>query len=67
MNDIRMVEHSDHWADSFCGNIRIVKIGPLWHLTVRGDGGQWVTIPMPNKDAALRKADTLIANAYSGY
>ena len=39
--NIQMIQHSDHMADSYMGDVRVVRRQGKWAMAVRGDGGVW--------------------------
>jgi len=38
---IQMIQHADHMADSFMGDVRVVRRSGKWAMAVRSDGGDW--------------------------
>ena len=38
---IQMIQHADHMADSYMGDVRVVRRHGKWAMAVRGDGGEW--------------------------
>lgn len=41
MPAIVLLQHSDHMADSFMGDVRVVRRHGKWAMAVRSDGGAW--------------------------
>lgn len=39
--NITLIQHADHMADSFMGDVRVVRRGGKWAMAVRSDGGVW--------------------------
>lgn len=38
---ITLIQHADHMADSYMGDVRVVRRQGKWAMAVRGDGGVW--------------------------
>lgn len=38
---INMIHHADHMADSYMGDVRVVRRSGKWAMAVRGAGGIW--------------------------
>lgn len=36
-----LIQHSDHMADSYMGDVRVVRRKGAWAMAVRGAGGVW--------------------------
>jgi len=41
MTTITMIKHCDHVADSYMGDVRVVRRQGKWAMAVRSDGGVW--------------------------
>jgi hypothetical protein len=64
---IQMIQHADHMADSYMGDVRVVRRGRGWALAVRqADGGEWGFSAPGRKAEILMLAVAVLPFKYPG-
>jgi len=61
---ITLINHGDHLADSFAGDVRVVRRGRSWAIAVRGDGSTWNYSGTGPKRAIVTLANLAIKHKY---
>lgn len=62
--NITLVQHADHLADSFMGDVRVVRRAGKWAMAVRGDGGIWHHSGTGPKATIVKLATLAIPHKY---
>lgn len=61
---ITMINHGDHLADSYMGDLRVVRRQGKWALAVRSDGSEWNFSGVGPRDQIIKLAVLAIPHKY---
>jgi hypothetical protein len=63
---IQMIQHADHMADSYMGDVRVVHRQGKWAMAVRSAGGEWHFTGTGPKAELVKLAVMALPHKYPG-
>jgi len=63
---IQMIQHADHMADSYAGDVRVVRHQGKWAMAVRAEGGVWHLSGTGPKAEIVKLAVIALPHKYPG-